>query len=119
MKKYDLEERTTNFSVSIVKFAEQIYVNPIRRSLADQLTRSGTSIGANYCEANHAGSRRDFTYKIGICRKEAKETIYWLRVVKSLMPLNNEIEKLLQEAKELTLIFSSIYLHSRNKKPTV
>lgn len=108
-KKYDLEERTTKFGEEIIKFAKKIPRNTVTIPIINQLVKSGTSIGANYCEADGAESKRDFRHKIGICKKEAKETKYWLKMVMTAVPeLNIEAKKLWQEAQELTLIFSAI-----------
>ncbi len=71
--------------------------------------RAGTSVGANYCEANDAESKRDFRHKIGICRKESKESKHWLRMIAAARPdLRDEIKTLWREAKELNLIFGKI-----------
>lgn len=75
------------------------------------------SIGANYCEANEAESRRDFIHKIGICKKETKETKHWLRLLAKTNPeIKENIKKLWSETKELLLIFSSIIKNSRKKQ---
>ena len=107
--KYDLEERTAKFGEEIVKFTKTFKKDPIILSILVQLTRSGTSVGANYCEANGASSKKDFINKIYICKKEAKETKYWLRILAMAVP--EKVEKcrdLWREAQELTLIFSKI-----------
>jgi four helix bundle protein len=83
---FDLEERTAKFGEAIVRFAKKISSNPVTRPLIGQLVRAGTSIGANYCEANDAESKRDFRHKIGICRKETKETKHWLRMMAVAAP---------------------------------
>lgn len=107
--KYDLEERTAVFGEEIIKFSKKIPVGPITRPLIDQIIRSGTSVGANYCEANDACSRKDFFHKIGICRKESKETKHWLRMMALAVPeFKNTAAPLWSEAQELNLIFSSI-----------
>ena len=78
-------------------------------SLISQLVRSGTSVGANYCEADDAVSKKDFRNKIGTCKKEARETKYWLRMIGGAEPdMKEEARVLWQEAKELHLIFASI-----------
>lgn len=77
-KQYNLEERTTVFSCAIIDFLKNIQKDVISIPLTSQLIRSATSIGANYCEANGASSKKDFRNKIYICKKEAKETMYWL-----------------------------------------
>ena len=77
--------------------------------LISQLVRAATSVGANYCEANDACSKKDFRHKIGICRKEAKESKHWLRMVAAAEDeLRGDARKLWQEAKELNMIFSAI-----------
>lgn len=107
--KYDLEERTAEFGERIIVFCKKINKNSITFSLIDQLIRSGTSIGANYSEANGASSRKDFKNKIFICKKEAMETKYWLRMLaKAEDNLKEECRELWKEAHELTLIFSKI-----------
>ena len=108
-QEYDLEIRTAKFGASIIRFAKRIPVNQVTHSLIDQLVRSGTSVGANYVEANNAESRKDFHHKIGICRKEARETMHWLRMVAvAETGLQEKAQSLCQEAKELNLIFSAI-----------
>jgi len=107
--KYDLEERTAKFGEKIIKFAKRIPEHTITKPLISQLIRAGTSVGANYCEADSAGSKKDFNYKISICKKEARETKHWLRMVIIVVPmLKDEARELWQEASELTLIFSAI-----------
>ena len=107
--KYDLEERTAKFGIMIIKFAKNIPHNPINNPLISQVVRSGTSVGANYMEADGAVSKKDFQYKLAICRKETKETKHWLRMISTANPNRiKECRLLWQEAQELTLIFSSI-----------
>jgi len=72
--KYDLEERTTKFGEEIIIFCKSLSVDTINRPLINQLIRSGTSVGANYMEANGGSSKKDFKNKIFICRKEIQET---------------------------------------------
>lgn len=109
-KKYDLEERTAKFGEDIIKFAKTIPVNPITQRIIPQLVASGTSIGANYCEADDAESGKDFKHKIGICKKESRETKYWLRIIATTTTeLKEQARILWQEAKELHLIFNTIY----------
>lgn len=107
--KYDLEERTAQFGQTVITFAKSIPVNVVTRSLIDQFVRSGTSVGANYCEADDAHSKRDFRHKVSICRKEARETKHWLRMIAHAEPtLADAARTLWQEAKELHLIFAAI-----------
>ncbi len=121
-KVYDLEERTARFGEDIISFAKTIVKDEVTRPLISQLVRSGTSVGANYMEADGAESRKDFAHKIAICKKESKETKHWLRMIAKADPnKNGECKKLWLEAKELTLIFSSILLSkktTRNKSVT-
>lgn len=79
--KYDLCERTAEFSGKIIQTCKKIEQNIINKPIISQLIRSGTSIGANYCEANNASSKKDFKNKIYICKKEAQETKYWLQIL--------------------------------------
>ena len=106
--KYDLEDRTRKFGSDVITFCKTISENAITRPIISQLTRSGTSIGANYCEANEAVSKKDFYHKIGICKKEAKETMYWLKIAEELSKNQNDNQRLHQEAHEFVLMFSSI-----------
>lgn len=114
--KYDLEERTATFGEKVINFTQKIPQNPINNPLISQLIRSATSVGANYCEADDAETSKDFIHKIGICKKEARETKHWLRMVAKVIPnLKEEIIILWQEAKELNLIFNSIINKIRAK----
>ena len=106
---FDLEERTALFGESVIEFAKRVPVNQITRSLVDQVVRSSTSVGANYCEADDASSKKEFRQKIGYCRKESRETKHWLRmIVKAVPELRQHAIPLWQEAKELHLIFAAI-----------
>ena len=101
-KKYDLKERTTLFGEEIVKFSKKIPKNTVTIPIIGQLVKSGTSIGANYREADCAESRADFIHKIGICTKESSETIHWLRMVIIAVPeMKDEANILIKEATEL------------------
>lgn len=108
--KFDLEERTARFGEDIIVFAKRIPRGPVTDPLISQLVRAGTSVGANYCEADDAVSRKEFKHKIGTCKKEARETKLWLRLVAKAAPeLKEDARKLWHEAKELHLIFAAIY----------
>jgi len=110
---FDLEERTALFGEAVIQFAKKIPKNPVSTPLISQLVRAGTSIGANYCEADDAVSKKDFKNKIGTCRKEARETKLWLRMIAAAAPeLKVEARKLWQEAKELHLIFAAFWRKS-------
>ncbi len=115
--KFNLEERTAKFGEDIIKFAKKIPRNTITISIINQLIKAGTSVGANYCEADGAESKKDFEHKIAICKKEAKETKHWLRMVATAVSeLKEESRTLWKEAQELTLIFSSSINSSKKKK---
>ena len=115
-KKYDLEERTAKFSEEIIDFCKLIKQSVITIPIISQLIKAGTSIGANYCEADCAESKKDFEHKLGICKKESKETKYWLRMTARAVPeVKDESKRLWKEANELNLIFSSIVNKSKNK----
>lgn len=108
-KKYDLAERTAKFGENIIDFVNSLKDNPINRPLISQVIRSATSIGANYMEADAAESKKDFQHKIILCKKEAKETLHWLRMIAKANPDKKDgCRKLWKEAHELTLIFSKI-----------
>ena len=114
---YDLEERTGKFGEDIIEFAKKVPKNVITIPLIGRLVKAGTSIGSNYCEADCAESKRDFEHKLGICRKESKESKHWLRMITKAVPgLKNEARKLWQEANELNLIFNTIVNKSRKKQ---
>src|SRR2546423_12602978 len=107
---FDLEERTACFGEAIVQFAKKIPRSPGNDRLVGQLVGCGTSIGANYCEANERVSKKDFRNTIGRCVKEAKETKYFLRLIAAAEPrLAEAARTLYREAKELHLIFASMY----------
>jgi four helix bundle protein len=109
-KRFDLEERTAKFGESIVQFAKQIQLTAITNPIIGQLVRSATSIGANYCEADDAGSRKEFKYRISVCKREARESKHWLRMLAAAAPeLKQDIRKFWIEAKELHLIFAAIF----------
>jgi four helix bundle protein len=110
-KRYDLEERTAQFGEAVIELVKTFPQDPVNSPLISQIVRAATSIGANYMEADGAESKKDFRHKISICKKEAKETKHWLRMIARANPgRRDECQKLLKEAQELTLIFSSILL---------
>ena len=114
-KKYDLEERTLTFAKKIIELCRALPKNTVNFELIKQLVRAGSSIGANYREANGAASKKDFNNKIRISLKEAKETHYWLQLV---IEANDEFQKktepLLGESLELIKIFSAISQKARS-----
>lgn len=108
--KYDLEDRTAKFGEDVIKFCRSLAYNEINKPIINQLVKCGTSVGANYCEADDAESPRDFKHKIGICKKEARECKHFLRMSTIAAPEHKEMAvKLWNEAKELNLIFNAIY----------
>lgn len=113
--KYDLEERTKAFSRLVRLFVPILPKTTAHSEDGKQLIRSSGSIGANYIEANEALSKKDFLFRIRICRKEAKETSYWLDL---LSPNTEDLEKkrqqLLQESTELMKIFGAIIRKSES-----
>lgn len=116
--KHDLEERTAKFGEDIITLCKSIKESTINKPIILQLIRSATSIGANYNEANNASSRKDFTNKIFICKKEAQETKYWLRMLSKAVSESDTSEKLRllwKECQELTMIFQKITNSLRSK----
>lgn len=110
---FDLEERTARFGELVIDFAKQIPAGPITNRLIDQLVGAGTSVGANYCEADDAVSKKDFRHRISFCKKEARETKFYIRMIVRAVPELREAAKpVWQEAKELHLIFAKIYRSS-------
>ncbi|MEK7096153.1 MAG: four helix bundle protein [Patescibacteria group bacterium] len=106
---FDLEGRMAKFGEEIIIFCRGLNVDHVSRPIVTQLVRSATSIGANYCEANNASSKKDFRNKVHIAKKETQETKHWLRMLKPCYPnRENEIKAYWQEAHEITLILQSI-----------
>lgn len=115
-KRYDLEERTAKFSEELIVFLKTLTLTPFNRRIIEQLIGSAGSIGANYCEATEGESKKDFTHKIGIAKKETKETKHWLRLLAKAEPSHKEtLGKFWSEASQLLLIFSKIFNSSRKK----
>jgi len=111
---YDLEERTRLFSKNVLEYLKNVKINYLNKNIVDQLLRSATSIGANYCEANNGSSKKDFINKISICRKEARETEYWVELLGKIeLEKLDDLRKIWQEAHELTLIFGKVGYKSK------
>ena len=109
-KRYDLEERTARFGEAIIGYAKKVPVNPVTEPLIGQLVRAGTSVGANCCEADDASSKKEFRYRISVCKRESSESKHWLRMMAAAVPeLADQARVHWREAKELHLIFSAIY----------
>lgn len=116
-KKYDLEERTAKFGLAVISFANDLPKNNVTQPLICQIVRSATSIGANYMEADGAESKKDFLHKIALCKKEAKETQHWLRMIAgALAEQRSRCRYLWKEAHELALIFSAIGRKTQTRK---
>jgi|SRR3989344_186645 len=114
--KYDLEERTAKFGEDIIRFCMALPKHDVTRPIINQLVKCGTSVGANYCEADDAESKADFKHKIGICKKESREAKHFLRMSAVAVPdMKDHARKLWVEAKELNLIFNSIYKKLKDK----
>jgi four helix bundle protein len=113
-KQYDLEERTFQFAKNIAFYVKELPKNMSNLEYGKQIVKASGSIGANYIEANESLSKKDFLMRIKICRKEAKESAYWLRLIVEINDekYKQEGKKLLQEALELKKIFSSILIKS-------
>lgn len=110
---YDLEERTARFGEAVIDFAKSIPQDAVTNRVISQLVGAATSVGANYVEADDAVSKKEFLKSIGTCRKEARETKHFLRMIVRAVPeLKPQARTLWIEAKELHLIFSKIW---RNK----
>lgn len=112
--KFDLEERTAFFGETIIDVCRSVPKNTLTLPMRNQILRSGTSIGANYCEANNASSKKDFRNKIFICKKEAQETKYWLRMLAHACTEKKEEMRIVwKENQELALIFQKIINSSK------
>lgn len=107
--KYDLEDRTLKFAKNCIDICKKLQKDIINIELVRQLIRAGCSVGANYREANDTITKKDFIHKIGISRREAKESKYWLELLAHANPdYNKEIEPLIDEALQLARIFASM-----------
>jgi four helix bundle protein len=105
----ELEERTKKFAIDIIRLSMTLPNTPEGRTISNQLTKAGTSVGANYREANRARSKKDFRNKIAICESEASETQYWLEVIAGVGWKSwDELQADSDECSELLAIFTSI-----------
>ena len=104
-----LENRTKKFAISIIKLSASLPNTTEGRVIRHQITKSGTSIGANYREANRARSKADFTNKIKICESESSETIYWIEIITDLNWIEpGKTDQIISEASEILALFTSI-----------
>lgn len=114
---YDLEERLAKFAESVIDLVKKLPKDTINQRLVPQVVSSSGSSGANYCEACEAESKKDFQHKIGIVKKELRESKHWLRLIARANPEHKvECRKNYQEAHELLLIFSKILKTSKTSK---
>ena len=117
-RRFDLEERTALFGENVIGFVKRIPLNAVTEPLIRQLVRSATSIGANYCEADDAGSKKEFRYRISISKRESRESKHWLRMIAAAAPeLKDEARLHWREANELHLIFAAIFRNRAKKQP--
>ena len=113
---YDLEERTAKFGEAVIDFAKTIHQSPVTNRIISQLVGAGTSIGANYVEADDAVSKKEFLKNIGTCKKETREVKHFLRMaVRAVPELKRDARELWLEARELHLIFSKIWRSGRDQ----
>jgi len=104
-----LELRTKKFAISIIRLSSSLPNTPEGKVVRNQITKSGTSVGANYREANRSRSKADFTNKIKICESEASETSYWLEIIDEMNWSNNKtLQLILNESNEILAIFTSV-----------
>jgi four helix bundle protein len=115
--KKDIKERSFGFAVSIVKSVRKLPKNHAGYRIGGQLLEAATSMGANVEEATGGFSKKDFTYKMGVALKEARESNYWLRLIRvSELTTADELEYLLKESEELRRILTSIVKTSKSNK---
>jgi four helix bundle protein len=117
----EIQDRALSFGVRIIKFADKLPKSAAGTVLVKQLIRSGTSIGANMEEADGASSKADFINKVTIARKEARETHYWLQLIKKAELMHHkdniiELDGLINETEELKRVLSAIVLKAKEKK---
>lgn len=110
------EIRTKKFSIEVIKLSSSLGNTQEARVIRNQITKSATSVGANYREANRSRSNNDFKHKIKICESKANETVYWLEIIQELNWVEGEtLVPLLKEASELLAIFTSISSKMKSK----
>jgi four helix bundle protein len=113
---FDLAERTARLGEEVIGMVKVLRFTAVVSPLVKQLVRSATSVGANYAEADEAGSRKEFRYRISVCVRECRETKHWLRMlVAADGDLRDRARELWKEADELNRIFAAIFRNSRSK----
>lgn len=113
---YDIRERTFQFAVRVIRAVRRLPDDAVSRVVMHQLVKAATSVGANVEEADGAESKRDFAHKLSIARKEARETRYWLRLIRASIAENDEWTSLLRESEEIARILSAIIRSARQGK---
>ena len=112
-QKFDIQERTFKFAVRVVKLLNRLPRTTAGFEIGKQVVRSATSIGSNVEEADAAESKQDFIHKMSIAHKEARETRYWLRVIRAALLDDDEVRALIQESDELVRILYTIIENAR------
>src|SRR5438552_17619378 len=116
MRNHDLDERLLDYGARIIKLVEALPKTIAGRRIGDQLLRSGTSVGANYEEAQAAESKEDFVHKLQLALKEMRESYYWLRLIaKSGIVQSNRMPTILDETDQLRAILSKAVATSKGK----
>ncbi len=110
----ELEKRFYNFAVTIINIVEKLPHSPAGFAMAKQLFKAGTSIGANYAEAQGAFSKEDFIFKISIAFKEARETCFWLNLAKDSKIIYEDIKSTIKEAEEIRNILGASLRTAKN-----
>ena len=112
----DLKNRTKQFTIGIFNFAESLDYSIVKKVVVNQITKSGSSVGANYRSACRGRSDAEFLSKMNIFLEEADETLFWLEIIEEMNWKNNdELQRLLKEANELTAIFVTIIKNTKNR----
>ena len=114
-KQYNLEDRTLSFAKKVIEFINKLPKTLTNTEICKQLVRSAGSVGANYIEANESLSKKDFLMRIKICRKEAKESRYWLNLVHCSEEYEIDRTELITESTELMKIFGAIVTKTSTK----
>lgn len=113
-KSQNFIDRLDRLAINIIKAIKKIEISCINKRIIDQIIGSSGSIGANYCEANESESKKDFIHKIGIAKKETRETLHWLRLLAVTNPeISNDLKSYYSETHEILLIFSKIISTSK------
>lgn len=112
-RKIDIDKRAQRFAIDAIKLTNQFPKTPAGFAIANQFSRSSMSIGANLVEAQDSVSIKEFVHKLSISLKEAKETLYWLEIIKETILLNVEVSRLVTECQELIKIIAKIIINTK------